>query len=319
MKVSVVMATFNGAGYIREQLDSVLAQTIKDFELIVCDDCSTDNTLAILQEYAAVDSRIKIYRNERNLGFIQNFERGVLLSSGAYVALCDQDDIWTEDHLEVLLNNIGDKMISAGDSVLIDKNGNPFGWTISQHFGLRHFPKNSFKRALSFIFFSNQVQGASMLMRREFFSVALPVPQGVNYHDTFFSILSCFYGGMAYTFHPVTLHRRHDSNASSSMYVKPSAYSYYVWSVKFDNSWDREAIINAIMSRVSLTARQKRFCLFCKEILKNNSTFKGRLINGIVKLPLFRTIYHKSPLGLAKPMFYIFKNRVRLLLAILSE
>ena len=65
--ISIAMATYNGELFIREQLDSILAQTLSDWELIVCDDGSTDNTLSILQEYANNDSRIKIYQNERNV------------------------------------------------------------------------------------------------------------------------------------------------------------------------------------------------------------------------------------------------------------
>ena len=91
--ISIAMATYNGELFIREQLDSILTQTLSDWELIVCDDGSTDNTLSILQEYANNDSRIKIYQNETNLGFKRNFEKAIGLCSGEYIALCDQDDI----------------------------------------------------------------------------------------------------------------------------------------------------------------------------------------------------------------------------------
>ena len=71
------MATYNGEKYLREQIDSILSQTIRDFELIVCDDCSTDNTWDILQKYQSQDKRIKCYRNEENLGFKKNFEKAI--------------------------------------------------------------------------------------------------------------------------------------------------------------------------------------------------------------------------------------------------
>ena len=67
--ISIALATYNGEKYLREQLDSILKQTVQDFELIVCDDCSTDSTKAILNEYAENDSRIKVFFNEKNLGF----------------------------------------------------------------------------------------------------------------------------------------------------------------------------------------------------------------------------------------------------------
>ena len=67
--ISIALASYNGEKYIREQIDSILTQTIQDFELIVCDDCSTDDTLVILHEYEKKDSRIHVYENDRNLGF----------------------------------------------------------------------------------------------------------------------------------------------------------------------------------------------------------------------------------------------------------
>ena len=130
--ISIAMTTYNGARYLREQLDSILCQSVTDFELVVCDDCSTDNTFSILQEYAENDPRINLHQNEKNLGFKRNFERVIKLAKGDFVALCDQDDVWTKNHLEVLLNGIGDKMISAGNSDLIDANGNRIGLTLKQ-------------------------------------------------------------------------------------------------------------------------------------------------------------------------------------------
>ncbi len=67
--ISVAMATYNGEKYIREQIDSILNQTVQDFELVVCDDCSSDGTWSILEDYANHDNRIKVFRNEGNLGF----------------------------------------------------------------------------------------------------------------------------------------------------------------------------------------------------------------------------------------------------------
>ncbi len=73
--ISIALATYNGEKFIHKQIDSILSQSIDDFELIVCDDCSLDNTYSILEEYAQQDKRIKIYRNEHNLGFLKNFEK----------------------------------------------------------------------------------------------------------------------------------------------------------------------------------------------------------------------------------------------------
>ena len=93
----------------KEQIDSILNQTVSDFELIVCDDVSSDSTMDILNDYAEKDDRVHVFRNEENLGFLKNFEKAIriCLDRGAeYVALSDQDDVWMKNHLEVLLNTI---------------------------------------------------------------------------------------------------------------------------------------------------------------------------------------------------------------------
>ena len=96
--VSIAMATYNGEKYLKEQLDSIYAQTYKDIEVIVCDDCSSDKTVEILDEYKEKYG-LKYYINEKNLGFKKNFEKAISLCSGDFIALADQDDIWIENKI----------------------------------------------------------------------------------------------------------------------------------------------------------------------------------------------------------------------------
>ena len=105
--IGIAMTTYNGEKYLKEQIDSILNQTVSDFELIVCDDVSSDSTMDILNDYAEKDDRVHVFRNEENLGFLKNFEKAIriCLDRGAeYVALSDQDDVWTDDYLMVLSN-----------------------------------------------------------------------------------------------------------------------------------------------------------------------------------------------------------------------
>src|SRR5665811_477003 len=125
--VSIVMATYNGEKYLRQQLDSILEQTYQHFELIVVDDASTDETLSILEEYAALDDRIHVFPAERNLGLVPNFERGLRLAEGDFIALSDQDDIFRKDKIELLLTALKDhpkRDLVLSDLSLIDANGN---------------------------------------------------------------------------------------------------------------------------------------------------------------------------------------------------
>ena len=94
--VSVIMSVYNGEKYLVQAIDSILNQTYQNFEFIIIDDCSTDNSSHILQEYAQKDSRIKIIKKEKNIGikgFIKNLNLGISIAKGKYIARMDADDI----------------------------------------------------------------------------------------------------------------------------------------------------------------------------------------------------------------------------------
>lgn len=206
--VSIAMATYNGEKYLREQLDSILAQTMQDFELVICDDCSTDGTVEILNGYAEKDSRITFLVNEMNLGFRKNFEKAISLCSGTYIALSDQDDIWLPAHLQILLSQIHGKSCSCGNSIMVDKDNHELGNSLSDVEGLSFFPADGnylYRVLLS----TNALQGASCLYESNFLKKKVPVPDGINFHDAWFSACACMENGIAYTFTPVTRHRQH--------------------------------------------------------------------------------------------------------------
>lgn len=92
--VSIVMCTYNGEQFLREQLDSILAQTYPIHELIIQDDCSTDHTADIVREYARQYPFIRFHANISNLGFNRNFQDALSKAEGDYIAIADQDDIW---------------------------------------------------------------------------------------------------------------------------------------------------------------------------------------------------------------------------------
>jgi glycosyltransferase EpsE len=93
MKLSVIMGTYNGARYIRSAIESILDQTFTDFEFIICDDCSTDDTFAIIKEYQQRDDRIVLIKNETNLKLAATLNRCLEVAQGEYIARMDDDDI----------------------------------------------------------------------------------------------------------------------------------------------------------------------------------------------------------------------------------
>jgi glycosyltransferase involved in cell wall biosynthesis len=111
--ISVCIPVFNGAGFIREAIDSVLSQTCSDFEVIIVDNCSTDNTVEIIQEYT--DSRIKLFRNEANLGMIPNWNKTLEYATGIYIKILPADDLLYPDCLTLqtnILNSDKEKKIA---------------------------------------------------------------------------------------------------------------------------------------------------------------------------------------------------------------
>ena len=105
MKTSVVMATYNGSEFIREQLDSIKNQTMHVDEVVICDDRSKDDTVEIVRSFIADNSLQgwNIEVNEVNLGYGSNFNKALLKASGDYIFFSDQDDIWEPDKVETMV------------------------------------------------------------------------------------------------------------------------------------------------------------------------------------------------------------------------
>jgi len=103
-KVSILIPVYNTQDFIAESIESILNQTYGDFELVIVDDCSTDDTYSICQRYASSDSRIKLFRNEKNLGMMPNWNYGMSLCTGDYWGKLDADDWWDQEMIEVCVN-----------------------------------------------------------------------------------------------------------------------------------------------------------------------------------------------------------------------
>ena len=113
--VSVIMATYNGEKYLREQIDSILNQTYPIHELIIQDDCSKDSTPQIAQEYADRYPQVKFFRNPQNMGLNENFKTAAMHTTGDLVAISDQDDVWYADKIEKQVAAIGNHDICYSD------------------------------------------------------------------------------------------------------------------------------------------------------------------------------------------------------------
>ena len=104
--VSIGLPVHNGAHFLRQAIDSILQQDFTDLELIVCDNASTDDTVAIVEEYAAADSRVRCYRNETDLGAAKNFSRVFAIAQGKYFKWAAHDDWISKDFLQKCVNEL---------------------------------------------------------------------------------------------------------------------------------------------------------------------------------------------------------------------
>ena len=286
------MATYNGDGYIREQIESILNQTIQDFELVISDDVSTDETVQILECYALKDERIHVYVNEHNLGFKRNFENAIRKTTGDYVALCDQDDIWLPDHLEILMNEMkNDTQIVCGKPVFVNENNEELPDEYD-YLLMYKCPKTNNDIARHIMLGRNTYQGASMLIRKSFFDKALPIPEGAYYHDSWFAILACFMGGFVFV-DKTTMRYRRFSDSVTFGEIRISAAKRFCASILYDyTTKDRLALIDGVRSRAgNLTPDMESLLDKMEKMIRQGSSLWGRIANVPYKIRHFKAIF----------------------------
>jgi len=205
--VSICMATYNGEAYIKEQLDSLIDQDYKNIEIIVQDDNSQDKTYEILQEYAKKYKFIKVFQNKENIGYIKNFESLIQRANGDYIALCDQDDIWKKDKLSLLVNQIKDNSLVYANSLLVDKNLNSLGMTLSQKLNNNFI---SSKDPLNFLL-DNSVSAHAMMFKKELVEYLKTFPTTI-YFDQYIAMVAASQNGVKYIDKELVLYRQHSHN-----------------------------------------------------------------------------------------------------------
>jgi glycosyltransferase involved in cell wall biosynthesis len=209
--VSVALATHNGEKFLRQQLNSIYAQTYPNVEVVVSDDRSTDGTVAILEEYRR--SHGLAYRvNETNLGYPKNFEKAASLCNGAYIAFSDQDDIFLPDKIETLVHEIGGYSLIYSDATLIDEEGTVFAPSYMRYVNFPMLTGKPFKELV----FSCFIRGFQVLFTRELLRAALPMPERVT-HDDWFTILAAKRDGIKYLDRPLVHYRQHGRNVTGSL------------------------------------------------------------------------------------------------------
>ncbi len=240
--VSIPVFVYNGEKFLRKQLDSLLNQTYKNIEIIICDDCSKDNSLAIIKEYENL-SNVKYYTNEKNLGITKNVEKGFSLCTGDYIATCDHDDIWAENKVEVLLDNIGDNTLIYSNSVMMDEEDNllPTNPSIQKLSGRCH----------KSLILQNFVSGHTLMFKKEIMQHILPFPKNYIHPDWWIAYVAACAGEIRHIDQTLVYYRQHATQitkAKKTKFIEP--ISKYIYKIKQYNNGlkSRQEVLQALAS-----------------------------------------------------------------------
>jgi glycosyltransferase involved in cell wall biosynthesis len=266
--IAVLMATYNGALYLNEQIDSILNQTLPPTTIIVSDDGSNDGTITILEKYAA-EEKIKFIKNDTRRGVVGNFINCLhQLPAGYYFALSDQDDIWHPNKLEEsfhALQKIEHKdqpCMVYSDLCLIDAKKNIINKSFRNELG-----HHKYKHCLETLLFGNFVLGCTTLCNYTLkdYIIGMPIHPSFN-HDAWMALVSYTFGQTYNIDKALVDYRQHSSNVTIRTHSKKTVLNRYINHVKQlftknDFLEDRFPIVNLFYSQYksSMTSQKRKY------------------------------------------------------------
>lgn len=253
--VSIVMATYNGEKFLQKQLESIEKLTYDNFELIISDDGSTDDTLSIIESFKD-RLNISLYTNEGKHGATGNFENGLNHINGEYVALCDQDDIWLPDHIEKLLYQIDEFDIIHGRLLVIDENDRYHTVAVMhQSYEISKVKYTAIEDYLDV----PRLLGCASLVRASAIKESLPFPEEAPYHDWWITVKCILDGnGICFTDELVTKYRQHGNNTALTEYQDGSRIGKHY---QFMNYLEKAYADKLSTHQRDLISRIKNWCL----------------------------------------------------------
>lgn len=227
MKISVVMATYNGERWIEDQIKSIALQTLPPDEIIVVDDQSKDGTVAILQRLSH-QFPIRLIQNDQNSGSTLSFARGVAAASGDVIFFSDQDDVWVPEKIATLIKAFEDPRVGMAYSRVqnVDQN-------------LTFLPNNdvashdqAIERGLFYeaLLKQNLVAGLTMGFRSQFKPYLLPIPDKRLWHDYWTALIVSTLADVAFVDQRLVLYRQHGKNQVG---VKTTTQKIKQWTQAF--------------------------------------------------------------------------------------
>ncbi len=215
MLVTVLLAVYNGEKYLAAQLDSILGGSFKNFNILIRDDGSTDNSLKIAENYANRYSQITVLQGEPTGSACRNFFELIKAADDDYVMFCDQDDYWLPDKIQktfekMLVTESGDKqtpVLIHTDLSVADAELNIIAPSFFKFQAIS--PERS---ALNNLLVQNNVTGCTAMINRSLLNLAKNVPDFCAMHDWWLALLAAAFGKTAYLDEPTMLYRQHGDN-----------------------------------------------------------------------------------------------------------
>lgn len=218
MGISVCIATYNGEKYIKEQLNSILTQLNSDDEVIISDDSSTDSTLDIVRGFK--DERIKIYADNKFHSPVFNFENAILKAKGDYIFLSDQDDIWVNNKVSVMMEYLQKYDLVCSDCYVVDSELNIIRDSVK---GLLPCKTGLIQNLII-----NSYSGSRMAFSRKILNYALPFPPKIAMHDIWIALIAEIFGKTYFIDQPLIKYRRHDETASTTGEKSTNSFLYKI-------------------------------------------------------------------------------------------
>ena len=218
LRFSILMCVKDGEKYLKEQIESIINQDFTYWELLIVDDCSIDNSFKILKTFAKDEKRIKLIKNQKNLGILRSFIINVKKQKGEWIVFCDQDDIWIENKLSTLNRFINEKssfnLFLHNGAYLVDKNEKKMRGAFGD-FITNNQTVYSEKPYLNFLnlFFHNKVIGCFSCVNNNFIrKYLINLPLSNIYHDHWIAILVSLYSRIYFIDLELIKYRRHQKN-----------------------------------------------------------------------------------------------------------
>lgn len=227
--VDILLASYNGEKYIAEQIESIINQTFEDWFLYIKDDCSSDGTLDIVNEYETkYKDKIKVIKSDKPSGSAKNnFFSLLQYSKSDYVMTCDQDDIWLPEKIELAYKKMMETeneyenipILIHSDLKVVDENLNIISNSL---FKLQNL--DSTRDKINNLLVQNIVTGCTVMVNRKLLSYTTNIPEKAVMHDWWMALIASCLGKIVFIETPTILYRQHDLNSVGAKDVRSGSY-----------------------------------------------------------------------------------------------